>query len=553
VAPSFFRPALFETWRTYTRSDFLKDLGAGVTVGLVALPLAIGFGIASGVAPGQGLWTAIVAGFLISVLGGSRFQIGGPTGAFVPVLAGVATEHGYSGLALATMMAGVILIVMGALRLGAILRFIPYPVVAGFTSGIAVIILMGQLNEALGLGLHMPEHVPQQIAALATHLAAVNWQALVISALTLGILYGLPHITRKVPASLLAVVATTLLVQWLGWPISTIGSKFGGIPAGLPGWHFPAFSLERLRELMGAAATIAALGGIESLLSAAVADGMADTRHDSNQELLGQGIANVFCPLVGGIAATGAIARTAANIRSGARSPIAGVVHSGVLLVVALIAAPLARYIPLACLSAILISVALRMAEWDTFAELWHGTRSDFAVMLATFGLTVVFDLTIGVGAGLTMAVVLFVRQMEAMAHVKLLTPETDVEMEGSNTLRGKVIPPGVVLYRLQGPFFFAAADKLEVALRGSGGRPKIVIFRMRHVPAMDATGLRALEIAVEKMQRDGVRVLLSAVQPQPMKLMHGAGLIDRIGLEHICANLDEALAVSGTLLNDAG
>jgi SulP family sulfate permease len=304
---------------------------------------------------------------------------------------------------------------------------------------------------------------------------------------------------------------------------------------------------------MGAAATITALGGIESLLSAAVADGMADTRHDSNQELLGQGIANVFCPLVGGIAATGAIARTAANIRSGARSPIAGVVHSGVLLVVALIAAPLARYIPLACLSAILISVALRMAEWDTFAELWHGTRSDFAVMLATFGLTVVFDLTIGVGAGLTMAVVLFVRQMEAMAHVKLLTPETDVEMEGSNTLRGKVIPPGVVLYRLQGPFFFAAADKLEVALRGSGGRPKIVIFRMRHVPAMDATGLRALEIAVEKMQRDGVRVLLSAVQPQPMKLMHGAGLIDRIGLEHICANLDEALAVSGTLLNDAG
>jgi SulP family sulfate permease len=553
VAQPFFRPAFFDTWRTYTRSDFLKDAGAGLTVGLVALPLAIGFGIASGVSPGQGLWTAIVAGFLISVLGGSRFQIGGPTGAFVPVLAGVAAAHGYSGLALATMMAGIILIVMGALRLGAILRFIPYPVVAGFTSGIAVIILMGQLNEALGLGLHMPEHVPQQVATLASHLAAANWQAIAISALTLVILYGLPHVTRKVPASLLAVVATTLLVHWLGWPIATIGSKFGGIPAGLPGWHFPEFSIERIRTLMGAAATIAALGGIESLLSAAVADGMADTRHDPNQELLGQGIANVLCPLVGGIAATGAIARTAANIRSGARSPVAGIVHSGVLLLVALVAAPLARYIPLACLSAILISVALRMAEWDTFPELWHGTRSDFAVMLATFGLTVVFDLTIGVGAGLAMAVVLFVRQMEAMAHVKLLTPESDVEMEGSNSIRGKVIPPGVVLYRLQGPFFFAAADKLEVALRGSGGRPKIVVFRMRHVPVMDATGLHALEIAVEKMQRDGVRVLLTAVQPQPMKLMHAAGLVDRIGLEHICANIDEALAVSGKLLNEPG
>ncbi len=544
-----FRPALFDAWRGYTRADIAKDLGAGLTVGVIALPLAIGFGIASGVTPDQGLWTAIVAGFLISALGGSRFQIGGPTGAFVPVLAGIVAVHGYGGLALATMMAGVMLIVLGALRLGTILRFIPYPVVAGFTSGIAVIILTAQLNAVLGLGLKMPEHVPQQFAALAAHLRTVNWYALATSALTLAIVYGWPRLTHKVPAAIVAVVATTMLAAWLGWPVETVGSKFGGIPAGLPGWHFPEISLDRLRDLMGAAATIAALGGIESLLSAAVADGMTDTRHDSNQELLGQGLANLLTPLVGGIAATGAIARTAANIRSGARSPAAGIIHALVLLGVALVAAPLAKYIPLATLSAILIMVALRMAEWDTFPELWHGPKSDFAVLLATFLLTVVFDLTVGVGAGLAMAVVLFVRHMEEMAQVKLLTPESDIEMEGSNSLRGKIIPPGVVLYRIQGPLFFAAADKLEVALRGSGGRPKIVVFRLRHVPAMDATGLHAFEIAVAKMQRDHVRVLLTAVQPQPMKVMYASGLVDRIGLENLCANLDEALIRCAKLL----
>jgi SulP family sulfate permease len=345
-----------------------------------------------------------------------------------------------------------------------------------------------------------------------------------------------------------AVLITTLLVAWLELPLETVGSKFGGIPQGFPGVHIPEITLDRLRDLMGAAATIAALGGIESLLSAAVADGMADTRHDSNQELVGQGIANIVSPIFGGIAATGAIARTAANIRSGARTPISGIIHALVLLLVALLAAPLAKFIPLATLSAILISVAVRMAEWHTFVELWHGPRSDFAVLLATFALTVVFDLTIGVGAGLVMAVVLFVRGMEEMTHVRLLTPETDVEYDGSNSLRGKIVPPGVVLYRLHGPFFFAAADKLEAALRASGGKPRVVIFRMRHVPVMDASGLHAFEVAVEKMMRDGVRVLLTAVQPQPMKVMHAAGLIDRIGIAHICANIDEALGIAASI-----
>ena len=542
------RPALSDALTGYTRADFFRDLGAGLTVGIIALPLAIGFGIASGVSPAQGLWTAIIAGFLISALGGSRFQIGGPTGAFVPVLAAVVAAHGYGGLAVATMMAGIILLLMGLFRLGGLLRFVPYPVVAGFTSGIAVIIFIAQWNDALGLNLRMPQHVPQQLAAVATNLHLVSWNALLIAALTLVILYGWPHLTRKVPASIVAVVATTLIVAWWQWPIGTVGSKFGGIPQGFPGFAVPEITLDRIRDLMGAAATIAALGGIESLLSAAVADGMADTRHDSNQELIGQGIANSVCPIFGGIAATGAIARTAANIRSGARTPIAGIIHAGVLLLVALLAAPLAKFIPLATLSAILIAVAVRMAEWHTFVELWHGPRSDFAVLLATFALTVIFDLTIGVGAGLVMAVILFVRGMEEMTHVRLLTPETDIEYDGSNSLRGKTVPPGVVLYRLHGPFFFAAADKLEVALRGSGGRPRVVIFRMRHVPVMDATGLHAFEVAVEKMLRDGVRVLLTAVQPQPMKVMHAAGLIDRIGIAHICANIDEALGIAANI-----
>lgn len=550
MTPRFpFRPAAWGFWRGYSREDFFRDLGAGLTVGVLALPLAIGFGIASGVTPTQGLWTAIIAGFVISALGGSRFQIGGPTGAFIPVLAAVVLAHGYSGLALATMMAGVILLVMGALRMGALLRFVPYPVIAGFTSGIAVIILVAQLNEALGLGLKMPQHIPQQFAVLAAHLGAVKGPTVTITGITLGIVYGWPHLTRKVPSAIVAVVFTAFLVSWLGWPVETIGTKFGGIPAGLPDWHFPEITLDRLRDLMGAAATIAALGAIESLLSAAVGDGMTDTRHDSNQELLGQGIANLVTPFFGGIAATGAIARTAASIRSGAHGPMAGMIHAAVLLGIVLVAAPLAKYIPLATLSAILIVVALRMAEWDTFVELWRGPRTDFLVLLAAFTFTVVFDLTVGVGCGMIMAIVLFIRRMEEMTHVKLLTPESDLEMEGSNSLRGKTVPPGVVLFRIHGPFFFAAADKLEVALRGSGGRPRVVIFRMRQVPLMDASGLHAFEVAVEKMQRDGVTVLLTAVQAQPMKVMHAAGLADRIGLDNFCANLDQALVRAAILL----
>ena len=540
-----FRPAIFSAFNDYRRSDFLRDLSAGLTVGIIALPLAIGFGIASGVTPQQGLWTGIVAGLAVAFLGGSRFQVAGPTGAFVPVLFATVAKYGYGGLAVAVMMAGVMLVVLGALKMGRLLKFFPYPVVAGFTSGIAVIIFCGQLNEFLGLGLKLPEHVPQQIGLITQHLADVNWYAVMVGALSVGIIYLWPRFSRRVPASIVAVTATALVVYFGDWPVATIGSTFGSIPAGFPGWHLPAISLETLRELMGPAFTIAALGAIESLLSAMVADGMAETHHDPNQELIGQGIANILCPLVGGIAATGAIARTAANIRNGARTPLAAIVHSLVLLLVALAATSVVAFVPLAALSAILISVAIRMAEAHTFIELWRGPRSDFAVMTTAFGLTVVFDLTIGVAAGMFMAVVLFLRQMEAVSHIRRVTLESEPESPGTNSMRGKQIPEGVVLYRIEGPLFFAAAENLDQALRGSGNKPKIVIFRMRNVPAMDASGLHAFRVAIEKLHRDGVKIFLTAVQPQPMKVMFESGLVSWLGEHKFCADLDQALTAS--------
>jgi sulfate permease, SulP family len=545
-----FAPAIVDSLRDYRRADFLADLGAGLTVGIIALPLAIGFGIASGVTPQQGLWTGIIASLVVSLLGGSRFQIAGPTGAFVPVLFSVVGVYGYGGLALATMMAGVMLIIVGALRMGRLLKFFPYPVLAGFTSGIALIIFCGQLNEFLGLGLKLPGHVPQQIAALASSLHLINWHAFAIGALTLATFYAWPFVTKRVPASIVAVVLATVVAYATGWPIATINTRFGGIPAGFPGLHFPDVSLEAMRELMGSAFTIAALGAIESLLSAMVADGMTDTRHDPNQELLAQGIANVLCPIAGGITATGAIARTAANIRTGARTPVSGIVHALVLVAVVFFAARLAGYIPLAALSAILLTVAFRMAEWHTVVELWRGPRADFGVFVAAFALTVIFDLTIGVGAGLVMAVILFLRQMEEITHVGIVTAQTETEHPGSHSIRGKDVPRDVVLYRIEGPMFFAAAEKLDMALRGSGGKPRVVIFRMRNVPVMDASGLHAFEVAIAKLERDRIEIFLTAVQPQPMKVMFESGLAERIGLDRFCADIDQALAAVRKTLN---
>jgi sulfate permease, SulP family len=469
------RPALFHSYRDYDRAAFFADLGAGTTVGIIALPLAIGFGVASGVSPGQGLWTAIIAGLIVSVLGGSRFQIAGPTGAFVPVLAGVVSAQGYEGLAVATMLAGLLLVLAGLFKLGALLRYIPYPVVAGFTSGIAVIIFLGQVPDLLGLVFTRPADAPELVLELGRHVHQFDWHTATIGAAGLLIVLLWPKFSRRIPSAIIAVVACSLTAWLLQWPVETIGSKFGGLPSGPPGWHWPVISLDAVRSLMGSAFTIAALGAIESLLSATVADGMTDTRHDSNAELVAQGLANLAAPLVGGFAATGAIARTAANIRSGARSPVAGIIHAIVLLAFVVMAGPLVKFIPLAALAAVLMGVALRMAEWDTFKELWKGSRTEFWTLVTTFALTVVFDLTVGVSVGLVIAVMLFVKRMEDISHVRLLTPESDTEYDGALSLRGKSVPAGVVLFRFEGPLFFAAVEKLESALRSHTGKPRLI------------------------------------------------------------------------------
>ncbi len=537
----FFKPKLIECLRDYDRRTFFSDLAAGVTVGIVALPLAIGFGIASGVTPAQGLWTAIIAGAIIAALGGSKVQIGGPTGAFVPILAGIVAIHGYTGLALATVMAGIFLVAMGALKLGSLIKFIPYPVIAGFTSGIAIIIFVGQLKEFLGLDAQMPRHTLEQVWTIAQHLGETHGPALALGLLALAILILWPKKWQAVPASIVAVIVPTIVVVAMHPGVQTIGTKFGGIPSGFPAVNLPQFSFAQIQELMAPALTIAVLGAIESLLSAMVADGMIETRHDSNQELIGQGLANIVTPFFGGISATGAIARTATNIRSGGKTPVAGIVHSVALLIIVLVAAPVAKFIPLAALSAVLFVVAYRMGEWDNFSELARGPKSDFFVLLLTFVLTVTFDLTIAVGVGLAMAGALFVKRMEEITQIRLVTPESELEL-GGDSIREKNVPEDVLVFRIEGPFFFGVAEKLESALARALRVPRVVIFRVRAVPAIDATGLHALEIALEKFHRKRTQLLLSGVQPQPMKVLFHSGFVDRIGLDNICANIDAAL-----------
>ena len=540
-----FRPAFHDALRGYRRQMLLSDIIAGITVGIIALPLAIGFGIASGVSPSQGLWTAIIAGFLISALGGSYVQVGGPTGAFVPILFTIAATYGYEGLALATMMAGIFLFAIGAFRLGGLIKFIPYPVVAGFTSGIAVVIAIGQFKQLLGLDIKLPAEALAQFWGILTHLSGTKWQSLALGLLALGIIVGWPKRWRAVPPSIVAILVTAVIVYfWNPDPqvVATIGSKFGAkAMEGLPHFQLPHLSFQRIQQLMGPALTITMLGAIESLLSAMVADGMIETRHDSNQELMGQGIANFVCPFFGGISATGAIARTATNVRSGGRTPVSGIVHAFTLLVVVLVAAPLAQYLPLAALSAVLLVVAYRMGEWFNFKELARGPGGDYIVLIVTFAMTVAFDLTIAVGFGLALAFVLFVRKMEEITHVRIITGDSDVGL-GGDSIRDKAVPEGVLVYRIEGPFFFGVAEKLEDALNSAQIVPKIVIFRMRAVPAIDGSGLRALEIMLRKFTRRGTKLILSGVQAQPMKVLFNSGFVDKIGLDNICADIDASL-----------
>lgn len=536
-----FTPKLVTTLKDYDRRQLSADVIAGVIVGIVALPLSIAFAIASGMPPAAGLYTAIIAGFLISALGGSRVQIGGPTGAFVVIVYGIVQQYGVDGLTVATLMAGVILIGFGAARLGAAIKFIPAPVVTGFTSGIAVIIFSSQVKDLLGLRMGpVPAGFVEKWIAFARSLGTLTPAAAGISALGLAILLFWPRVSRGVPAPFVALVACTLLARFGGLEVETIGSRFGEISSALPRPRLPSVSVEEMRLLVAPAFTIALLAAVESLLSAVVADGMIGGRHRSNAELIAQGVANVASPLFGGIPATGAIARTATNIKAGGRTPVAGMVHALTLLLITLFFGRLASYIPLAALAAILVVVAWNMSEWRVFRSELQAPRSDVAVLLTTFLLTVLVDLTVAIQVGMVLAAFLFMLRMAEVTSVTALTGEP---AEGEEpALRGETVPPGVEVYAIDGPFFFGAAEKFRETVGQVKGTPRVWIILMRRVSAIDSTGIRMLRTLVRGAHRDGARVILVGVHAQPMVALGRADLLDEIGEADLCGTLDEAL-----------
>lgn len=524
---------------------------AGITVGVVALSLCIGLGIASGVTPAAGLYTGIIGGFLVSALGGSKVQIGGPAGAFVGLLALIGAKYGLPNLLVCTMLAGVMMFLMGAFRLGSLIRFIPQPVTMGFTCGIAITIIMTQIRPFAGLQLaEEPAEFWPRLVALAGAAPTVNVYAVVLGLVSLAIVAWWPaKLSKRVPGSIVAVVVGTLAVYLAGLPVETIGSKFGGIPRGLPEMKWPEFDWRTLEHLISPAFTIAMLGSIESLLSAVVADGLIDDRHDSNQELMAQGVANFVVPIFGGIPVTGVIARTATNIRNGATSPVAGMMHAVFLLVVLLVAAPLASHVPLVTLAAVLIVVAVRMGEWDEFRWLRKRPKSDGLVFLTTFLLTVFFDLTMAVGIGMILAAGLFVKRVADTTEVQAMAREG----EGSGSEQVKDLPNGAVVYRVFGALLFGAADKLETVLRRAGGETRVIILHLAAVTAIDATALDRLEDLHAKLRRHGRHLILCGPHTQPYFTMEKAGFLDEVGRENVVADLDAAVVRARELVGTKG
>ena len=548
-----FRPKLLDCLKGYSKRKFFSDLAAGVTVGIVALPLAMAFGIASGATPQAGIFTAVIAGFLISALGGSRVQIGGPTGAFIVIVYGIIAQYGLANLLICTIMAGVILVIMGLARLGTVIKFIPLPVTLGFTNGIAILIFTTQIKDFFGLKLDpVPSEFMAKMGALFSSFPTMNPITVGVAVCSLLLIVFWPVPWRKtIPGSIVAVIVGTLVVTYFHLPVETIGSRFGEIPQGLPAFHIPEVTWNHIGDLVRPATTIALLAAIESLLSAVVADGMIHDRHDSNQELMAQGIANIACPFFGGIPATGAIARTATNIRSGAESPVAGMIHAVTLLLILLVAAPLAKFIPLATLSAVLMIVAFNMGEWQEFRMLSKYPKSDAAVFLTTFGLTVVFDLTVAVEIGMVLASFLFILRISETTTVSLVNEGNDMEGD-HNSLRGKNVPPEILVFSVFGALMFGAAEKLENILLHSRQEPRILILRMQKVIAMDSTALNTLEHLHQKLHARGIALILSGPHTQPYVLMENSGFLDQLGRDNIAANIDDALAkAKGRLLTE--
>lgn len=541
-------PKIVTALTDYNREKFLGDLVAGLIVGVVALPLAIAFAIASGVTPDRGLWTAIVAGFLISLLGGSRVQIGGPTGAFVVIVYGIVQKYGIDGLTVATLMAGVILIGMGLAKLGTMIKFIPYPVVTGFTSGIAVIIFSGEIKDLFGIQMGtVPADFIGKWLAYAKTATGFTPSAVVVSLTALAIILIWPRVNRRIPGPFVALIVTTLLVKVMQLPVETIGTRFGGISASVPHAQLPHLSLLEITALVGPAFTIALLAAVESLLSAVVADGMIGGRHRSNVELIAQGVANIASSLFGGIPATGAIARTATNIKNGARTPVAGIIHALTLLVITVFAGRWAGLIPMATLAAILVVVSYHMCEWRTFLSELRSPKGDVAVLLTTFLLTVLIDLTVAISVGMVLAAFLFMKRMAEVTNVRVLKQEfedddDDRYTSDENGVCSRAIPPGVEVYEINGAFFFGAAETFKDTLAQIAGKPQVLIIRMRDVLLLDSTGMHALKDVVHRSRKDGTAVLLSDVHMQPLVALTGSTVLEEIGPENLFSNLDDAL-----------
>ncbi|MBQ8673365.1 MAG: STAS domain-containing protein [Bacteroides sp.] len=564
-----FKPKLYTALKNYSKELFMADLMAGVIVGIVALPLAIAFGIASGVSPEKGIITAIIAGFIISLLGGSKVQIGGPTGAFIVIIYGIIQQYGEAGLIVATLLAGVMLILLGVFKLGAVIKFIPYPIIVGFTSGIAVTIFTTQVGDVLGLTESVTGTNGEEILApLKTpgdflgkwvtyfeHIGSINWWNTLISLASIAIIAITPRFSKKIPGSLIAILLVTVVV-WLMKSyagidcIDTIGDRFS-IKAELPDAVVPDLNWDAIRDLFPVAITIAVLGAIESLLSATVADGVIGDKHDSNTELIAQGVANMATPLFGGIPATGAIARTMANINNGGKTPVAGIVHAVVLLLILLLLMPLAQYIPMGCLAGVLVIVSYNMSGWRTFKRLLKSPKSDVSVLLITFFLTVIFDLTIAIEVGLVIACVLFMRRVMETTEISVIKDEIDPNTESDIALHEEhlMVPDGVEVYEINGPYFFGIATKFEEVMAQMGDRPKVRIIRMRKVPFIDSTGIHNLESLCLMSQKEKITVVLSGVNEKVNNVLQKSGFYQLLGEKNICSNINQALERAKELL----
>lgn len=549
------RPELLNTMRSYNKQKFMADLMAGIIVGIVALPLAIAFGIASGVSPEKGILTAIVAGFAISFFGGSRVQIGGPTGAFIVIIYGIIQQYGFEGLAIATVLAGAFLILLGVFRLGTIIKYIPYPIVVGFTSGIALTIFTTQIKDLFGLTIEggVPADFISKWGVYGQNFASLDIPTTIVGILSVVIIAITPKFSKKVPGSLIAIIVMTIagiiMTNYFGIHVDTIGDRFKIDPS-MPEANVPDMNWETIKGLISPAITIAVLGAIESLLSATVADGIIGHHHDSNQELIGQGIANIVSPIFGGIPATGAIARTMTNINNGGKTPVAGIIHAIVLLLIYFFLMPYAQYIPMSCLAGVLVIVSYNMSGWRTVRELMHNPKSDVTVLWLTFILTVIFDLTIAIEVGLVLACLLCMRRMAETTQVSVLTDEIDPNEESDlevTNVEHLIIPEGVEVYEINGPYFFGIASKFEDIMAGQNDRPKVRIIRMRKIPFIDSTGIHNLTNLISMSHKEGIKIILSGVNEYVKSVLEKNGFNEMLGKENICPNINVALEKAKT------